>query len=129
MLQLGWRVLSAFFGLYGTGDEGEALELADGQQVRRLPQPQRRVYQSVSGAFALTRAVYGSREGQKVVAIPFDQRLQLPESKFSYLLQDWNQALEVEMPFAQGCGISRPHPSCRSRWRQRFRLYRVAVGI
>jgi len=101
MLQLGWRLLSAFFGLYGTGDEGQVLELADGRQVRRLPEAQTRSYQSVFGAFELTRAVYGTRQGQKVVAIPFDQRLQLPESKFSYLLQDWNQALEVEMPFAQ----------------------------
>jgi hypothetical protein len=45
--------------------------------------------------------VDGSREGQKIAAIPFDKSLQLFQSKFFYLLQDWNQALEVEMPFAQ----------------------------
>lgn len=101
MLQLGWHLLSAFFGLYGTGDEGQVLELGDGRQVKRLPETQTRPYQSVFGAFDLTRTVYGTRQGQKVEAVPFDQHLQLPESKFSYLLQDWNQALEVEMPFAQ----------------------------
>jgi hypothetical protein len=37
MLQLGWHLLSAFFGLYGTGDEGQVLELGDGRQVNRLP--------------------------------------------------------------------------------------------
>jgi hypothetical protein len=101
MLQLGRRMLEAFFGLYGDGDEGEVLGLGDGRQVRRLAEPQTRPYQCPFGAFELTRAVYGTRKGQKIVSIPFDERLQLPNSKFSYLLQDWNQALEVEMPFAQ----------------------------
>jgi hypothetical protein len=101
MLQLGWRLLSAFFALYGDGDKGEVLTLGDGRQARRLQEPQTRAYQSPFGAFELTRVVYGSREGQKIAAIPFDEALQLPESKFSYLLEDWDQALEVEMPFAQ----------------------------
>jgi len=103
MLQLGRRLLGAFFGLYGDGDQGQVLVLVlgDGRQVRRLEEPQSRSYQSPFGAFDLTRVVYGSREGQKIAAIPFDESLQLPKSKFSYLLQDWSQALEVQMPFAQ----------------------------
>ena len=101
LLQLGRRLLGAFFGLYGDGDAGDVLVLGDGREVRRLKEPQSRSYQSPFGAFELTRMVYGSREGQKIAAIPFDGSLQLPKSKFSYLLQDWNQALEVEMPFAQ----------------------------
>ncbi len=40
------------------------------------------------GSFELSRRVYGTREGQKIEWVPLDQRLQLPESKFSYLLQD-----------------------------------------
>jgi hypothetical protein len=33
--------------------------------------------------------------------VPLDNRLQLPESVFSYVLQDWDQALAVEQPFGQ----------------------------
>ena len=45
--------------------------------------------------------MYGTREGQKVEYVPLDNRLQLPETRFSYLLQDWNQQLSVENPFNQ----------------------------
>jgi hypothetical protein len=45
--------------------------------------------------------VYGSREGQRLDFIPLDNRLHLPESDFSYLLQDWDQAFCVEQAFGQ----------------------------
>jgi hypothetical protein len=45
--------------------------------------------------------VYGSREGQKIAYVPLDAQLQLPASKFSYLLQQWDQGLAVEQPYAQ----------------------------
>jgi hypothetical protein len=69
--------------------------------VKRLPQPHARAYQSVFGAYELERYVYGSREGQKLESIPLDVRLQLPESKFSSLLQDWDQSLAVEIPYTE----------------------------
>src|SRR5260221_10745420 len=42
-----------------------------------------------------------SSEGQKIEWVPLDNRLQLPESVFSYLLQDWDQSLCVEEAFSQ----------------------------
>ena len=39
--------------------------------------------------------------GQKIEFVPLDNRLQLPESNFSYVLQDWDQALCAEEAFAQ----------------------------
>jgi hypothetical protein len=45
--------------------------------------------------------VYGTRGGQKIEHVPLDAKLNLPESKFSYLLQDWDQSLFVEMPYAK----------------------------
>jgi hypothetical protein len=60
-----------------------------------------RRYVSIFGEFRIQRAVYGSREGQKIECVPLDNRLQLPESAFSYLLQDWDQSLCVEQAFGQ----------------------------
>jgi hypothetical protein len=88
------------FDLCGTDDRGERLEMEDNRQLNRLPKLHRREYQSVFGAFELERVVYGSREGQKIEYIPLDVRLQLPKSKFSYLLQDWDQSLAVKTPYA-----------------------------
>ena len=58
-------------------------------------------YLSVFGLFELQRAVYGTREGQKIEYIPLDAQWQLPGSKFSYLLQQWDQGLVVEQPYTQ----------------------------
>jgi hypothetical protein len=89
VLQRGHQALGLLCSLVGSGDVGEVVELPDGQNVRRLEMAHPRVSQSVFGRFELERVVYGSREGQKIVYVPFDTQLQLPESDFSSLLQDW----------------------------------------
>lgn len=77
------------------------ISLADGRQAKRLAQPHNRPYLTVFGEFSLPRFVYGSREGQKIEHVPLDNRLQLPEQKFSYLLQDWGQEMATELPFGK----------------------------
>ncbi|MDB5311743.1 MAG: hypothetical protein JWO38_5945 [Gemmataceae bacterium] len=62
--------------------------------------PHTRPYRSIFGTFTLSRTVYGSREGQQIVAVPLDNRLRLPASDYSYLLQDWDQMLCTEQAFA-----------------------------
>jgi hypothetical protein len=101
MLKLGRSVFQAWLDLFGDGAAGEErIVLEDGREVRRLDALHRREIQNVFGLFELIRAVYGTREGQKIEAVPLDERLGLPQGKNSYLLQDWDQALAVEMPFA-----------------------------
>jgi hypothetical protein len=99
MLQLGGSIFRAWLDLFGDGDVGETLVLEDGREVRRLNDLHRRVIRNVFGLFELMRVVYGSREGQKIEAVPLDERLQLPQGKNSYLLQDWDQELVADMPF------------------------------
>jgi hypothetical protein len=101
LLRLGHELEALYFALAGDGDSGETLTLTDGRVVKRLPDRHRRPYQSIFGDFTLERAVYGTREGQRIEAVPLDARLGLPESKFSYLRQDWDQALAVENPYGQ----------------------------
>ena len=55
----------------------------------------------------ITRAVYGTREGQKIECVPLDERLGLPEGDFSYVLEDWAQRLCLKESFAEA----------GSRWR------------
>jgi hypothetical protein len=99
VLALGHQLLGYFFRLLGDGDQGERLTLADGQEFNRLEARSMKRYQSVFGTFELIRRVYGSRAGQRIECVPLDTRLQLPASDCSYLLQDWAQALAVEMPY------------------------------
>jgi hypothetical protein len=100
-LEMGRQALGLFFGQCGDGDEGEQVRLADGRDCRRLDKLHARPYLSIFGEFELLRVVYGTREGQKIEYVPLDHRLGLAEGKFSYLLNDWNQSLVVDAPFAR----------------------------
>ncbi len=100
LLAMGHESLGGFIASQGDGDLGETFTMPDGRVLNRLEFTHRRTYQSIFGEYELDRVAYGSREGQKIVFVPLDQRLELPESEFSYVLQDWNQALGVEHSFA-----------------------------
>src|SRR5262245_24031767 len=100
VLRIGRHCLGQFLALQGNGDMGETLVVA-GQECRRFEELHQRRYVSIFGEFRLERVVYGSREGQKIDFVPLDNRLQLPEGSFSYVLQDWDQSLCVEQAFGQ----------------------------
>lgn len=96
MLQMGRQAFGIFLDCQGTGELGESVELSCGNVVRRLENLHSRSLRTIFGKFELNRAVYGSRETQKIEFVPLDTRLQLPESEFSYVLQDWDEAIAVE---------------------------------
>jgi hypothetical protein len=101
LLRAGHQSMQAFFDSHGTGDLGARLTLPNGEEVDRLDKLHTRQYVSIFGRFDLERVAYGTREGQSMAFVPVDNRLQLPESDFSYLLQDWDQELAVEQAFSK----------------------------
>lgn len=100
ILQIGYQAFGIFLTHQGTGDLGESFELANGEIVRRFEDLHSRGLRTIFGRFELKRAVYGSRETQKIEFVPLDTRLQLPDSEFSYVLQEWDQAVAVESSYA-----------------------------
>lgn len=105
LLKMGHMLLGYLFALYQGSDQGESIELSDARRVKRLPNKHKRSYLSIFGEFNLSRWVYGTREGQKFDCIPMDKQLQLPASKYSYLLQDWGQSLVVGVPYAEASKV------------------------
>jgi hypothetical protein len=101
VLAMGRQATGRFFQMQGDGNVGETIEMPDGSELRRLDEPHRRTYRSIFGPFALSRYVYGSREGQRIDLVPFDARLELPKSEYSYVLQDWAGTLSVEHAFGR----------------------------
>ncbi len=96
MLSLGRLMMTSFVTGQGTGDLGPTLEY-EGRILRRLDRLHGKPYMSVFGALpAIERTVYGTRETQKHQVIPLDARLGLPESDYSYLLQQWSQSFCVK---------------------------------
>jgi hypothetical protein len=101
LLGLGHTLLSAFVAGQGDGDLGPEAETVNGRSARRLPERHDRRYVSIFGELTITRAVYGTREGQKIERVPLDERLGLPEGEFSYVLEDWGQRLCLKDSFAE----------------------------
>jgi hypothetical protein len=101
ILTMGRQATGHFFQLQGDGDVGETIKMPDGRELRRLDEPHRRTYRSIFGPFTFSRHVYGTREGQRIDFVPFDARLELPESEYSYVLQDWAGTLSVEHAFGR----------------------------
>ena len=101
LLEMGRLCLRHLLELHGSADLGPTITLPSGEVCQRLDALHGRRYVSIFGVFQLERTVYGSREGQKQEFVPLDNRLQLPASDFSYLLQDWDQNLCVEQAFGQ----------------------------
>jgi hypothetical protein len=96
--KMGLNLLAGFVAGSGDGDLGPTLE-HQGRTLNRLKHTHDRPYVSVFGKLTITRHVYGTRETQKHEVIPLDARLDLPESHFSYVLQDWDQNLCVKGPY------------------------------
>jgi hypothetical protein len=116
LLQLGLQLLQTFVAAAGDGDHGESIEIpvvsedegstaetpaAAKRTVRRLDEPHSRSYTSIFGCLTITRRVYGTREGQKIEAVPLDAQLGLPAGEFSYVLEDWQQRLCVKESFGE----------------------------
>ena len=85
----------------GDGDMGPEHQLPDGTRLQRSAQPQPRPYVSIFGALDIEQYVYAERAGQQIKFAAIAARLALPESKFSYLLQDWDQEFAMEAPFGK----------------------------
>jgi hypothetical protein len=85
----------------GNGDVGETYQLPDGRLLKRSEEVHRHPYISIFGPLHIERFVYAVREDQRIEFCEVDARLALPASKFSYLLQDWDQSFAMEQPFGR----------------------------
>jgi hypothetical protein len=95
LLRLGHSLLSSYVEGVGPGDIGDT-RVHEGRELRRLESPHDRRYVSVFGQLTISRYVYGTRETQKHEVVPTDALLGLPDSEFSYVLQEWDQSFCVE---------------------------------
>ena len=100
LLKLGHTLLSSYAAQVGPGDVGETLSY-QGRTLRRLETMHQRRYVSVFGELTISRYAYGTRETQKHEVVPTDALLGLPDSEFSYLLQEWDQAFCVQGSYEQ----------------------------
>jgi len=93
LLSLGRVVLEAFLAEKGTGRQGERVTLPDGKELPCHGTKELK-YLSIFGKLEIERAYYWE-EGEEGYC-PLDGELNLPERRYSYLLQEWGELLGVE---------------------------------
>ena len=96
LLALGRLVIEAFLAKKGTGKQEEPVTLPDGRELR-YHGTKKRQYFSIFGMIEVVRAYYW-RNGAPGV-LPLDEELNLPERRYSYLLQEWGELLGVQGAF------------------------------
>jgi len=102
VLELGHAAVELFLQAQGNGDLGEHLTTKDGAVLYRSENPVQRPLRTIFGEHAFQSFVYSRGSNRKIELRPIDARLNLPEHKASYLLQEFTQLFCVEKAFGVG---------------------------
>ena len=97
LLALGRTLLIHFLQQKGVGDCGETVSLDTGERLER-GEIGARPYLSIFGEVAIARYMYGSSADPQA---PLDAELNLPEWKYSYLLQEWGLNFTTKESFQE----------------------------
>ena len=102
LLSLGRSLLELALVEKGTGKEtsGTVVTTPAGERLPYHSIKTRKTYLSIFGAVSIRRAYYW-RAGAQDGWYPLDAELNLPEKRYSYLLQEWGELLGVDGSFAK----------------------------
>ena len=106
LLSLGLGVLQASVDVVVREELADArpiIERNDAANLVRIQRPTRRL-RTVFGELLIEGPVYALRAKQKIELARVDQRLGLPDSQFSYLLESWAQRMVVKDAFDEAAG-------------------------
>jgi hypothetical protein len=99
---MGHNAVDWFLKAQGDGDFGERVTTAEGTVLQRSETPVVRSLRTIFGEHSFQAYVYAPGSKQKIELRPIDARLNLPEGKASYLLQEFSQLFCVEKAFGVG---------------------------
>lgn len=102
VLQMGHTAVSMFLDGQGDGDLGEHVQTAEGAVLQRSAAPVKRSLRTIFGEHMFAAYVYAQGSKRKIELRPIDARLNLPEGKASYLVQEFSQLFCVEKAFGVG---------------------------
>jgi hypothetical protein len=101
-LEIGHAAVKMFLDAQGNGDLGDSVTTAEGTVLYRSDTPMTRPVRTIFGAHSFEAFVYSQGSNRKIELRPIDARINLPEGKASYLLQEFSQLFCVEKAFGVG---------------------------
>src|SRR5271170_6108720 len=102
VLDMGKTAVAWFLEAQGDGDTGAEVATPEGTVLERSDTPLSRPLRTIFGEHAFQAYVYSQGNNRKIELRPIDARLNLPEGKASYLLQEFSQLFCVEKAFGVG---------------------------
>jgi len=102
VLDMGFAAVELFLAAQGDGDLGASVEVEDGRTLYRSESVEKRPLRTIFGEHVFEAYVYSAGSKRKIELRPIDARINLPEGKASYLLQEFSQVFCVEKAFAVG---------------------------
>jgi hypothetical protein len=101
ILSVGRQAVDLFVRLQGDGELGEELTTRDGVTLHRNPSKAMSTIRSIFGTHCFEQFIYGPGSKKAIALRPISARMSLPESRWSYLLQQWTQMLCVDAAYQQ----------------------------
>src|SRR5476651_2166589 len=102
VLKIGRAAVDLFLDAQGDGDLGASVTSEDDVVLHRSDSVQKRPLRTIFGEHVLQAYVYSRGSKTKIELRPIDARINLPEGKASYLLQEFTQLFCVEKAFGVG---------------------------
>jgi hypothetical protein len=102
VLKMGRAAADLFLDAQGEGDLGESIETQEGAVLHRSDTVVPRPVRSIFGEHSFEAYVYSQGPKGKIELRPIDARINLPDGKASYLLQEFSQLFCVEKAFGVG---------------------------
>jgi hypothetical protein len=102
LLAIGHTAVEMFLKGQGDGDLGESVQTAEGTVLHRSKEVMTRAVRTIFGEHSFQAFTYSQGPKQKIELRPIDARINLPEDKASYLLQEFSQLFCVEKAFGVG---------------------------
>ena len=102
VLAIGFAAVDLFLKGQGNGDLGDHVTTSDCAILYRSEATLERPLRTIFGVHAFQAFVYSRGSKRKIELRPIDARLNLPDNKASYLLQEFTQLFCVEKAFGVG---------------------------
>jgi hypothetical protein len=102
VLEMGHAAVDMFLKAQGNGDLGDSLTTVEGAVLHRSDAVTPRPLRTIFGEHSFQAYVYAQGSKRRIELRPIDARLNLPEGKASYLLQEFSQLFCVEKAFGVG---------------------------
>lgn len=99
--QIGFQAMELFLSLQGQGDVGENASTEDGKKLVRTAVPTTTIVRSIFGNHEFEQYGYSAGKNKTIELRPISARIELPQQRWSFLLQEFSQLFCVESAFNQ----------------------------